>query len=219
MDGAFYRIRSTGTALLSGGSGTIGQDKLNNSLWKLSLKTNRDTGAAVSGAGLVSRTIEVIARPSVLFPRAITLTNSINANTAGASIDSFDSQDATKSTNGEFDIAKRQSNAKVGTLDGTGSNMNGLQIYGDLMYSGPAILGTGGVTGQIITPFYETVPPVEKPVWTTVNGSYGIATGPINLVSGPLGAPTRYKMSSIAYNSGADVMTLLPPAPGACKER
>ena len=214
FDGAFYRIRSTGTALLSGGNGTVSQDKLNNSLWKLSLKNNRDTGATVTGAGLVSRTIEVIAKPSVLFPRAITLTNSINANTQSPTLDSYDSGDAAKSTSGVYDVAKRQSNAKIGTLDGTGSDLKGMNIYGDLMYSGPAVLGTGGVTGQITTPFAETVPPVPKPTWTTVNKSYGTASGTLNLVSGPLGTPKRYKMSSIAFGSSSDIMTLMPPTVG-----
>jgi hypothetical protein len=146
INGSFHRIRSTGTALLSGGRGTISQDKLNNSLWKLSLKRNRDTGAAVSGAGLVSRTIEVIAKPGTLFPRVITLTGSIQG-TSGAYIDSFDSGDSTKSTNGLYDPAKRLQNAKLGSLDSTGSNLAGLALYGDLLYTGPAPAAPAATTG------------------------------------------------------------------------
>ena len=213
MDGAFYRIRSTGTALLSGGSGAVSQDKLNNSLWHLSLQKNRDTGAAITGAGLVSRTIEVIAMPGVLFPRAITLTNTIQA-TSGAYIDSFDSGDDTKSTGGLYDATKRQQNAALGTLDSTGANLNGMALYGDLMYTGPAVQGTDGVTGQIITPFYETLQPVAKPTWVSVNGVYGTFNGGTTLTSGPVGSPTRYKMSSIALNASSDILVLAPPAGG-----
>ncbi len=211
-DGAFYRLRSTGTALLSGGRGTVGPDKLNNSLWRVSLKKNRDTGATVTGAGLVSRTLEVIAKPSSLFPRAITLSNTITNNSNAVILDSYDSGDTAKSTNGVYDLAKRQSNAKIGTLDGTGSDLNGMQVYGDLMYSGPAVLDTQGVTGQITTPFVETLPPVAAPSWTTVNGSYGTVSAPLNLASGPPGSPKRYKMSNISMAAGA--ITALAPAIG-----
>lgn len=212
-DGRFYRIRSTGTALLSGGSGTVSQDKLNNSLWKLSLKKNRDTGATVTGAGLVSRTIEVIAKPGTLFPRAITLTNSMQG-TSGASIDSFDSGDPTKSNNGLYDPAKRQQNAKLGSLDSTGSDLKGLSLYGDLLYTGPAPQGTQNVTGQITSPFNETLQPVTTPTWTSVNGSYGLVNSAKTLVAGPVGSPTRFKMTSVALSAGADVMTMTPPAAG-----
>ena len=217
FDGKFYRIRSTGTALLSGGTGTVSQDKLNNSLWKLSLKKNRDTGAAVTGAGLVSRTIEIIAKPGTLFPRAITLTNSIQA-TSGAYADSFDSGDSTKSTNGQYDPSKKQQNAKLGSLDSTGSDLKGLSLYGDLLYTGPAPLGTQNVTGQITSPFDETLQPVKTPTWTSVNGSYGGVDKAKTLVAGPLGSPTRFKMASIALTASADVMTMTPPAAGQLGE-
>lgn len=215
-DGRFYRIRSSGVALLSGGKGAVSQDKLNNSLWKLSLRKNRDTGATVTGAGLVSRTIEVIAKPSSLFPRAITLTNAITNNSNAIILDSFDSGDSAKSTNGLYDLAKRQSNAKIGTLDSTGSDLGGMQVYGDLMYSGPAVAGTQGVTGQITTPFAQTLPPVPKPTWTTVNGSYGSVTTPLTLVSGPPGSPKRYKMSGVVLNGAA--ITMAPPGVGQAGE-
>jgi hypothetical protein len=212
-NGAFYRIRSTGTALLSGGNGTTTQDKLNNRLWRLSLKRSRDSGAPINGAGMVSRTIEVIARPGIPFPRAITLTNSISG-TSGAYIDSFDSEDITKSSNSLYDAAKRQENARLASLDSTGSDLKGLQLYGDLLYTGPTVKGTQGVTGDIKTPFYETLLPVAQPAWTSVTGSFGAAGGTITLPSGPVGSPTRYKMSSIAFGSSSDILTLAPPAPG-----
>lgn len=212
-EGRFYRIRSIGTALLSGGSGTVGQDKLNNSLWKLSLKKNRDTGANVTGAGLVSRTIEVIAKPGTLFPRVITLTNSIQA-TSGAYIDSFDSGDAAKSTNGLYDPAKRLQNAKVGSLDSTGSDLKGLALYGDLLYTGPAPQGTQNVAGQITSPFNETLQPVKTPTWTSLNGSYGLVNDAKTLVAGPVGSPTRFKMANVTLSAAADVITLTPPAAG-----
>jgi len=215
--GRFYRIRSTGTALLSGGAGRVTGEKLDNSLWRLGLKRNRDTGTAVAGAGLVSRTVEVVARPSSLFTRAITLTNAITSNSSQSYLDSFDSGDTAKSTNGIYDPTKRQQNAEIGTLDSTGSALSGMPIFGNLKYSGPAPSGTQGVTGQITTPFTQTTPPVVKPTWTTVSGSYGVITSSMNLVSGPVGSPTRYKMTRLDY-AGTTIMNLQPPGAGQSGE-
>jgi hypothetical protein len=163
----WYRVRATGGAGVPGPK-RVSNQRLDNDLRKLSLVFDRKAGGMVSSP-VASRTIEVIAAPQTknVLAYGFVLRNSIymNGNTL---IDSFDSRYSTKSTNGQYDPAKRQSHGNVATVNSTGSNLNDEPIYGSLAYSGPVIQGTGGVTGTISTPFNASPPDTSDPSWTAL---------------------------------------------------
>ena len=210
-DGVFYRIRSIGKASVPGG-GRTGLDKYDNSLRRLSLLRDRDTGAMVNGGAFVSRTIEVIAKPSALFGRALALTNQVTSSSSQSIVDSYDSGDPAKSTNGLYDVTKRQSNADISMNDSTGANFNGMSVYGDVAYTGPAIPSTQGVQGTITTPFTQTILPIFAPTWTTVTSNFGPVSSNKTLSYGAVGSPTRYKMSSVKYTNNETLTISAPPA-------
>jgi hypothetical protein len=209
-DGTYQRIRSTGTAQLPG-TAVASIDKLDNRLRRLSLRRDRDTGTKITGQSHVSRTVEVIARGANPYTHALLVTNAFTANNSGSYADSFDSDDPAKSTNGMYDSSKRQSNGDIGINDSTGSDLKGMNIYGDLSYSGPAVPGTQNVHGEVITPFSENAPPVPKPAWTSVTANMAAVTSTATLKSGPPGSPTRYKISSVNLSgSGTSLNFTLP---------
>jgi hypothetical protein len=211
-DGTYTRIRSSGIAQLSGGA-VASYDKLDNRLRRLSLRSDRDTGAKVTGQSRVTRTIEVIARGANPYTRALLLTSSLTANNSGSFADSFDSGDPTKSTNGLYDINKRQSKGDISINDSTGSDLNGMHIYGDLSYSGPVVPNTQNVHGDVITPFADQAPPVPKPNWTSVTANMSTISASTTLKAGAPGSPTRYKVANVNLSSGG-VLTFSPPAAG-----
>ncbi len=104
----WYRIRATGIAALSGPP-RVSPDKLDNLLRRLSLVA-KPNGVTVSAA---TRTVECIAKPTSLFTQALTAEVQIKNDGTGMVVDSFDSTDAAKSTGGDYDPAKRQSNGDI----------------------------------------------------------------------------------------------------------
>lgn len=210
----WLRIRSTGMASVSGGAAP-GNDPRDVMLRKLSLRTDRNTGSAVT-VPMATRTVEIMAQPvgKSAFRKAVQLQQAITMS-GGGSIDSFDSSDPTKSTNSLYDVAKRQSNATVGVLDSQGiSNLNGTFVYGDLAYGGPTILNTQNVKGTLSNPYTETANAVAAPTWTTMNATPTIINQTTTLTGGPKSSPARYKFSSVTVLSGR-VLTLAPHASGA----
>ncbi len=210
--GVFYRIRSKGRASVPGG-GYTGLDKYDNKLRHLSLFRDRDTGTAVAGGAFVSRAIEVIAKPSSIFSRALTLTNWLTSTSNQSIVDSFDSEDPTKSTNSLYDVTKRQSNADISMNDSTNANFSGMSVYGDLAYSGPVVPDTQGVQGTITTPFSQTIPPVPAPTWMTVTASFSNVSTNTTLIPGAVGLPTRYKMNSMKFTN-SETLSIAAPAAG-----
>lgn len=210
----WLRFRSTGRADLSGGAvaGVDAQDVL---LRKLSLRQDRVTGASVGTTPQATRMIEVLAEPQSRSPFLRPLLLDKKFTMSGGWVDSFDSADPTKSTNGLYDVAKRQSNGNVGINDTQGaSNFSGAPIYGDVGYSGPAPTNTSGVTGNITTPFSDPVAPVTAPTWTTFNATPTVISNSMTLTGGTQAAPARYKVSSVTV-SGGKVLTMAPHAAGA----
>jgi type II secretory pathway pseudopilin PulG len=144
----WYRVRATGNAGVPGRK-RVSNQRLDNDLRKLSLVFDRKAGGTVTSP-IASRSIEVIAAPQ---PKdrnfyGLVLRNFLNMN-GNTLIDSFDSRDSTKSTNGQWDLLKRQRHGNVATNNSTNSNLHNEPIYGNLAYSGPPIAGTKGVTGTI----------------------------------------------------------------------
>jgi len=118
---------------------------------------------------------------------------------SSAIIDSFDSTDASKSTNGLYDATKRQSNGHVFINDNSKSDLRDAFVYGNLTYSGLPVKNTDNVQGVIATPFNGTSNPVSDPVWA--DGSFAQYTGGANppggggfVVTGTVTNPTLIKV-------------------------
>jgi hypothetical protein len=226
-----YRVRATGV-VGAPGPARVSNQKLDNDLRKISLRYDRNAGTAVT-TPQASRTIEVIAQPVATTAGTFGI---VSKNTfimgGNGFIDSFDSSNPFKSTNGLYDQSKRQSHGDVGILNSTGSTLqNGAYLYGNLTYSGPAVQQTKNVQGTISTPFTATVPSVSAPNWPA--GSYSTslpaAQGNVITIQGspnanpPTGTPSnplRYQVSSIILSGHATISVKSPtdntgnPLPG-----
>jgi hypothetical protein len=208
MGGAnWLRIRSKGIANMFGSIHTTGAftdiDTMDVILRKLSLLQDRFTGAALT-TPQATRTVEVLAKPNSLFTMAMVLNLSLNMS-GGGIIDSFDSSNPLYSTNGLYDSTKRQSNAKIGLNNATGSNLNNTFVYGSIAYSGTAPVNAGNVAGGMTTPFNMTTPAVTDPTWTTYSATPTSINGSANLTAGTASSPAYYKMSSVNVPGGGIV--------------
>ncbi|MGZ5513086.1 MAG: hypothetical protein ACXWG7_06845, partial [Chthoniobacterales bacterium] len=130
----YYRIRTTGTMPLLGPA-RASDNKQDTRLRKLSLRWDRFTNGILTSQAVnsprVSRRIEAIVRPVSSFDQAIVAVGSLDLNNANIIVDSYDSRDPNKSTNGLYDAAKRQQNGNVAT-DGNLLNAGSAHIYGDV---------------------------------------------------------------------------------------
>jgi hypothetical protein len=171
-NGQAYRIRATATVNAPGPK-RVSNNKLDNDLRHISIMFNPLTGTATGSHGQASRRIELVAVPVAqsLLGRAITLENGIQMS-GGAYVDSFDSSNSFKSTNGLYDPTKALKNGDIGltntTYNGNSSDLKNTYVYGSIQYSGAAIQDTTNVTGGISTPFNATIPATADP---TANAS------------------------------------------------
>jgi len=204
----WYRIRATGTAATVGPP-RVSSQRLDNDLRKIGLRFDRKSSNAISSPQ-ATRTIEVIvqALAQSIWVRAITLKGTISMSGGGV-IDSFNSGDSFKSTNGLYDASKRQSHGDTATSNSGNSNLNGTYLYGNLSYSGSAVKNTNNVQGTISTPFNTSVPSTSDPSWTSGmwDSSVSQVNGTATLTAGTKSNPTRYKLSQINV-SGGNVLTL-----------
>lgn len=221
MSGAeWIRIQSKGIADLSGGA-VAGIDSQDIQLRKLSLRVDRSTGASVGATPRAIRTFEILAQPKSALPFKRPILMDKKLTMSGGSVDSFDSEDATKSTAGLYDVAKRQSEGNVGINDTQGtSGIGSAFIYGDLKYSGAAPTGTANVQGATTSAFSDTVSPVLSPgdvanpdYWTTFNPTPTKIDKTMTVTGGPKSSPALYKVSSVNI-PGGKILTLSPHAVG-----
>jgi hypothetical protein len=118
-------------------------------------------------------------------------------------IDSFDSSNSFKSTNGLYDSAKRQVYGNVCLLNSTGSDFRNAFVYGNVQYSGPAIKNTANVQGTISTPFSSVVAAASDPTWAAgtfaqyTGGGAPPVTSPANtfMAAGTVDDPTKVKVN------------------------
>jgi Tfp pilus assembly protein PilX len=199
-----YRIRALGV-VDAPGPPRVSNQKLDNDLRKISLQYDR---FSTSGPGTIAtpqaaRRIEVIVTPvsKNIWARGITLRGQIQMS-GGGWIDSFDSTSTFKSTNGQWDINKRQSHGDVGTANSTGSNLSQTYLYGSLAWSGPAVQNIQNVQGAKVTPFTPDIPDTSDPgPWGP--GSYTNLTDPnggktITLANATnANNPQKYKFNAI----------------------
>jgi Tfp pilus assembly protein PilX len=209
----WYRIRATGLANAPGVVRAL-PNRLDNDLRNtIGLRFDRKSGASIS-APQVTRSIEVITQPLTASPwgRGITLRGKITMS-GSAFIDSFDSGNPFKSTNGLWDILKRQSNGSVAIYNSTGSNLNSTYVYGNLTYSGPAIQNTKNVQGTISTPGPAAPAAVNSPGWANGYTNKGSFSGSDTVTCGTKNQPNRYKYSSFTVPGGG-VLTITAPNQG-----
>ena len=156
----------------------------------------------------VTRSIELIIQPlaSGLWDRAITAAaptggGAVNIG-ASFTIDSYDSTDPTKSTNGMYDVSKRQSNADLASdANGQYVNIGGAHLYGNVYSDGGTAKATQNVTGTIYNNFYEAAPDISTPSWANSNTNSSITTntpaGRLTLTGGTQGSPANISYSGI----------------------
>lgn len=178
----WYRIRSRGVANLGGGA-RVNDEKLDNSLFVANLQTT----------GQTSRLIEAIAKPRSAFKYAFLTDYNMSINGSSGITDSYDSRDNTKSTNGAYDAAKRQTNGNIASNHsiGVGGYLWGSAAANGMM-PGPAV----HIYGERRDDFYEELPPVIKPTWTVYAASPSTVTAATTITAGAV-TPTRFKLGQI----------------------
>jgi hypothetical protein len=202
------------------GPARVSNQKLDNDLRKISLRFDRKAGGIVT-TPQAARTIEVIAQPNTSNPwgRALLLKNWIQMGGSGngnAYIDSFDSSNPLKSTNGLYDPLKRQSHGDIATINsgaGGSSDVGKDYVYGNLAYSGPAVKRTQNVQGTVSTPFTTTFPTVSDPSWSSGSYSTTSLTTTSNktiTVSGTKQNPTLIKATGDLNLSASATLTIAP---------
>lgn len=198
----WYRIRSTGYSQLSTRREAVGT-KADATLRKLDLVRDRFTQAIVS-TPRASRTIEVVARPTGTFTNALLSDGTMSMNNHNILVDSYDSRDPAKSTNGFYDVIKRQQNGHIAT-NGQLIDAGSAQIYGNAQTNGGTVLNISNVTGQIVDNFYQEMPPVLQPTSPTTPGGPTTVNGTTSLQATASG--TTYNLTNIDL-SGQSVLTL-----------
>jgi hypothetical protein len=215
----WYRIRAIGVASPPSGQSwvkRVGNNKLDNDLRKISLNFDRIAGGTISTPQAM-RTVELIAQPvfSITAPAGPAWTMKGAVKFSGMEMfDSFNSNSGsyasqathTYSVSGYPSVPYANSNVQISTQDSTGSNFNSQLLFGNVVYSGPTLKGTGpdshgygGVQGTVSTPYGGTISSVTNPsgTFTTI----GSPTG--TLAAGTQNHPTMYKYNGdFTLNSG-----------------
>ncbi len=221
----YYRVRSVGTLPISGPRRSE-ESKGDTHLRKISLQADRfATGPnnwilsphqlATDETARVSRRVEAIVRPVSAFDEAIMSVGQLDLTDQDIIIDSYDSRDSTKSTNGLYDPNKSEENGNIAT-DGQIINAGNAHVHGDVATNSGTVTGVANVTGEQRTDFYQEPIPVSAPSWPSINPSPMLVNGSANLAGNSTeGSPaSRYVLSSITM-SGTDVLTLTGNADGS----
>jgi hypothetical protein len=130
-------------------------------------------------------------------------------------VDSYDSHDPNKSTNGLYDAAKQQQNGDIAT-DGNIIEAGNAHIYGDVATNSGVITGAANITGEERTDFYQEPIPVGAPTWSVVNPSVTNVTGTATITAAATSGSvnSRYQLSGI-YLSGQKTLTIAGNADGS----
>lgn len=208
----YYRVRATGTMPITGPA-RAADNKQDTRLRKVSLRMDRFTNGVLTSHDLtngptVARRIEAIVRPVSAFDLAIMSVGALDLTDQNIIIDSYDSRDATKSTGGFYDVAKRQQNGDIAT-DGRIINAGNAHVYGDVATNSGTVSGVANVTGVQRDDFYQQPIPVAAPSWPSVNPAPQSVGGTVTLAASSTenSAASRYILSSVSL-SGNQVLTL-----------
>jgi hypothetical protein len=207
----YYRIRTVGTMPITGSARTS-DNKQDNRLRKLSLRWERFTDGILTAHSIsspqVSRRIEAIVRPVSSFDQAIMSVGTLDLTDQNIVIDSYDSRDSAKSTNGLYDAAKRQENGDIAT-DGNIIDAGNAHIYGDVSTNAGTVSGAANITGIERTDFYQEPIPVGAPSWLSINPSPATVTNSAVILASPIRGSinSRYMLNTISL-SGNQTLTI-----------
>ena len=200
----YYRIRTLGTLPLTGPP-RIGFNKQDNNLRKLTLRTQRfvdNLFTSETSTPHAARRIEAVVKPLSSFNQAILAVGALDLNNQNIVVDSYDSRDPSKSTNGLYDVTKRQENGNIAT-DGSILDAGGAYVYGDVSTNSGTATGVQHVTGEQRTDFYQAPIPVAAPSWSSINPTPSTVTNTTTISASPIqgSAASRYVLSNITLNS------------------
>jgi len=213
----YYRIRTVGTMPISGPARSA-DNKQDTRLRRLSLRFERFTNGVLTAHGIttpqVCRRTEAIVSPVSSFAMAAMSVGTMDLTNQNIVIDSYDSHDPNKSTNGLYDAAKQQQNGDIAT-DGQLIEAGNAHIYGDVATNSGTVTGVANITGTERTDFYQEPIPVGAPSWSVVNPTVTnvITTTTITADSTSGSTASRYQLSSISLNS-KQVLTIAGNADG-----
>src|SRR6266513_2648431 len=203
----YYRIRTVGTIKITGPA-RASDNPQDTKLRRLSLRWERFTNGLLMSKPLddgpqVSRRIEAVVRPVSAFDQAIMSVGVVDLTNQNIVVDSYDSGDPTKSTNGLYDAAKRQENGDIAT-DGQLIEAGNAQIYGDVATNAGTVSGAANITGVERTDFYQEPIPVGAPSWSSCNSSPSTINGTTTITASAtqVSAASRYSLSSISLSGG-----------------
>ncbi|MEP6686369.1 MAG: hypothetical protein ABJB22_06285, partial [Verrucomicrobiota bacterium] len=202
----YYRVRTTGTMPLTGPA-RAGDNKQDSRLRRLSLRWERFTNGLLTAHALsapqVSRRIEAIVRPISSFDAAIMSVETLDLTNQNIVVDSYDSRDPNKSTNGLYDVAKRQQNGDIAT-DSNLIDAGNAHIYGDVATNSGTVSGVANVTGIERTDFYQEPIPVAAPSWPSINPSPATVTNNATINANAVqGSPaSRYVLNQLTITGG-----------------
>ena len=207
----YYRIRTVGMMPITGPA-RAADNKQDTRLRKLSLHWDRFTDNVLASRAVdtpqVSRRIEAIVKPTGAFDQAIMAVGTLDLNNQNIIVDSYDSRDESKSTNGLYDPDKRTERGNIAT-DGSVLNAGNAYVYGDVATNAGVATNIGNITGIERTDFYQDPIPVGAPRWTSINPTPMIINGTGTLAANSVeGSPaSRYELSEIqlAGNQTLDI--------------
>lgn len=213
----YYRVRTLGSMPLTGPP-RVGFSKQDNRLRKLTLRVQRfidNLFTSETNSPHASRRLEAIVAPVSSFGEAILSVGTLNLNNQNIVIDSYDSRDPMKSTNGLYDATKRQNNGNIAT-DGNLIQAGSAHVYGDVATNSGTVTGVSNVTGVQRTDFYQEPIPIGEPSWPSINASVSSVNGSATLTASTTsGTPSsRYLLSSISL-SGSSTLTIAGNADGS----
>ena len=223
---AWYRVRSKGTVELPGLKrigyepavlSSSGTKSHKNFLRKLSFNTDVTGGALHTPQ--VSRSVEVLAQPlaASMWARGMVVDKNITMS-GGAYTDSFDSSDSTKSTNGQYDQAKRQKHGDIATNSiGNSSDLKDSFVYGNASSNAGEIKNSSNVQGTVYNNFSTSVSTVSTPTFSSVDSTVTTInnpSAPVTLTAGTAASPTNYKLTTMVISDGTKPVILAAPVAG-----
>jgi hypothetical protein len=214
----YYRIRALGTMPLSGPV-RASDNKQDTRLRKLSLRWERFTNGLLIAHSIntpqVVRRVEAIVKPVSSFNQAIMSVGVLDLTNQNIVVDSYDSSDPNKSTNGLYDATKRQEHGNLAT-DGQLIDAGNAQIYGDVATNAGTVSGAANITGTERTDFYQEPIPVGAPSWSLFNATPTQVTNTATLSASATSesAASRYQLSTIDLQGNA-TLTLAGAADGS----
>lgn len=206
----WYRIRSLGAADIPGGRVVAGE-KIDNALRKFSLVSDRRTGQRVAGPQS-TRVVEAIVKPVGAFRLALLAIEGIDLTDHNIVVDSYDSRDSAKSTNGRYDPAKRQQHGDIAT-NGEAIHAGQAHIYGDAMTNGGTVFDHQNVTGEIRDDFYVSTYAVRRPGGLPDAGTPSVVRGSATFTALP-DRPSNYQLSALNL-SGSEILRIKGAADGS----